>query len=143
MGHSQTGTRAPVTWLADAPGGHAMTGADPTPAAAATAMPGMASRQDLQRLGELTGRDAEALFLDLMTAPHQRGVEMAQAVLDRPAPTEVHRRRDHRQFPDRGDHRDAGPAGGQDQQHVTSSRTRSTAAAALALNGVRHLPQRP
>ncbi|GAA2245562.1 DUF305 domain-containing protein [Herbiconiux moechotypicola] len=43
-------------------------------------MPGMASDEDIQRLGELSGVDAERLFLQLMIAHHQGGVEMAEAV---------------------------------------------------------------
>jgi uncharacterized protein (DUF305 family) len=46
-------------------------------------MPGMASEDDLARLSELTGVDAERLFLELMIAHHQGGVEMADAVLAR------------------------------------------------------------
>ena len=54
-------------------------------------MPGMASQEDLRRLGELSGREAEVLFLTLMIDHHQGGVAMAQAVLERPAPDFVHR----------------------------------------------------
>jgi uncharacterized protein (DUF305 family) len=46
-------------------------------------MPGMASDDDLARLSQLTGVDAERLFLQLMIAHHQGGVEMAEAALDR------------------------------------------------------------
>ncbi|MFB2596321.1 DUF305 domain-containing protein [Herbiconiux sp. P17] len=46
-------------------------------------MPGMASADDLARLSQLTGVDAERLFLQLMIAHHLGGVEMAEAVLDR------------------------------------------------------------
>ena len=46
-------------------------------------MPGMATDADLTRLGELTGVDAERLFLQLMIAHHQGGVEMAQAAIAR------------------------------------------------------------
>lgn len=50
-------------------------------------MPGMASAADLQRLRSATGREAEVLFLRLMTAHHRGGIAMASAVLamtDRP-----------------------------------------------------------
>ncbi|MCS5732198.1 DUF305 domain-containing protein [Herbiconiux daphne] len=46
-------------------------------------MPGMATDDDIARLSELTGVDAERLFLQLMIAHHQGGVEMADAVLAR------------------------------------------------------------
>lgn len=46
-------------------------------------MPGYASAADVDRLRAATGADADRLFLELMIAHHQGGVEMAQAVLDR------------------------------------------------------------
>jgi len=49
----------------------------------ATAMPGMASNADLERLRKASGTDAEVLFLTLMLAHHRGGVDMADAVLDR------------------------------------------------------------
>ena len=52
-------------------------------------MPGLASREDLQRLGELEGVDAERLWLELMIAHHEGGVEMAQAVVERSRDREV------------------------------------------------------
>jgi uncharacterized protein (DUF305 family) len=44
-------------------------------------MPGMASDADIDRLKHLSGVPAERLFLTLMIAHHQGGIEMAQAVL--------------------------------------------------------------
>jgi uncharacterized protein (DUF305 family) len=41
------------------------------------AMPGLASRADLTRLQQATGRDNEVLFLQLMARHHQGGVDMA------------------------------------------------------------------
>lgn len=52
-------------------------------------MPGLASREDLQRLGELEGVDAERLWLELMIAHHEGGVEMAEAVVARSRDREV------------------------------------------------------
>jgi uncharacterized protein (DUF305 family) len=46
-------------------------------------MPGMASLDDLAELRSLQGVEAEKLFLNLMTAHHLGGVEMAEAVLAR------------------------------------------------------------
>jgi uncharacterized protein (DUF305 family) len=44
-------------------------------------MPGMASDDDLLRLRQASGRDAEILFLQLMIRHHEGGLEMARAIL--------------------------------------------------------------
>ncbi len=41
-------------------------------------MPGMATDEDLDRLGRLDGREADELFVELMSAHHVGGIEMAQ-----------------------------------------------------------------
>ncbi|AIR98049.1 DUF305 domain-containing protein [Streptomyces glaucescens] len=41
-------------------------------------MPGMATDDELARLGRLSGRDAEVYFLKLMTEHHKGGVHMAE-----------------------------------------------------------------
>lgn len=41
-------------------------------------MPGMATKEELDRLGTVNGRDAEVLYLQLMTDHHKGGVAMAQ-----------------------------------------------------------------
>ncbi|MFJ7585949.1 DUF305 domain-containing protein [Streptomyces sp. NPDC097617] len=41
-------------------------------------MPGMATKEELDRLGAASGRDAEVLFLQLMTDHHKGGVTMAE-----------------------------------------------------------------
>ncbi|WCD86141.1 hypothetical protein KPP03845_102483 [Streptomyces xanthophaeus] len=41
-------------------------------------MPGMATKEELARLGGLGGRDAEVLYLQLMTDHHKGGVTMAE-----------------------------------------------------------------
>lgn len=46
-------------------------------------MPGLASPEQMTKLGTLTGVAAEKYFLTLMIAHHKGGVEMAQALLDR------------------------------------------------------------
>ncbi|MFB4287150.1 DUF305 domain-containing protein [Nonomuraea sp. ATR24] len=45
------------------------------------AMPGMASRAELDQLGELQGTEAEVLFLQLMIRHHEGGVQMAEGLL--------------------------------------------------------------
>ncbi|MGW1773703.1 DUF305 domain-containing protein [Streptomyces sp. NPDC002104] len=55
--------------------GHAMGGAVTKPGAL---MPGMATKEDLARLGSAEGRDAEVLYLRLMTDHHKGGVAMAE-----------------------------------------------------------------
>jgi len=46
-------------------------------------MPGVASFDHMQALHNATGVEAESLFLELMIAHHQGGVEMAEAVIAR------------------------------------------------------------
>ncbi|HVM07284.1 MAG TPA: DUF305 domain-containing protein [Acidimicrobiales bacterium] len=46
-------------------------------------MPGMATETQLERLADATGRDVDALFLELMKRHHDGGVEMAEAGADR------------------------------------------------------------
>jgi uncharacterized protein (DUF305 family) len=46
-------------------------------------MPGMASESELEELAAATGSDADELFIELMTAHHQGGIDMAnQAAAD-------------------------------------------------------------
>lgn len=58
----------PMSWM---PTGHH--------GAAATTMPGMATRADLDALAVARGAEAEAMFLRLMYRHHQGGVAMAQS----------------------------------------------------------------
>lgn len=53
------------------------------------AMPGMATYAQLDTLSNLSGVEAERLFLELMIAHHRGGVEMAEAVLARTDTTVV------------------------------------------------------
>ncbi|MGW0120706.1 DUF305 domain-containing protein [Streptomyces sp. NPDC003327] len=46
-------------------------------------MPGMATKTQLAELRKASGRDAEILYLRLMTAHHKGGVHMAQGCVDR------------------------------------------------------------
>jgi len=95
-GLEQGTTRPPMAWMA----GHGGHGAAPARTQAAgqgaasaegtdlsAIMPGMASPDELKRLREAKGKDAEILFLQLMIRHHEGGVEMARAALrlvDRP-----------------------------------------------------------
>ncbi len=72
-GLDQTGSRDPMAWVG---GEHA---ADHT--AADGAMPGMATRQQLDDLRAADGVAAERIFLRLMIAHHEGGVAMADAAV--------------------------------------------------------------
>lgn len=52
-------------------------------------MPGMATPEQLNQLRSLEGRDAEALFLELMIHHHRSGVDMAEAAVNRASRPEV------------------------------------------------------
>ncbi|MFJ2820436.1 DUF305 domain-containing protein [Streptomyces toxytricini] len=75
----------PMSWMAPAAGGshggsgshggHAVDGVAAKPGAL---MPGMATKEEIAALGAAQGRDAEVLFLQLMTDHHKGGVAMAR-----------------------------------------------------------------
>ncbi|MFI2631681.1 DUF305 domain-containing protein [Streptomyces collinus] len=46
-------------------------------------MPGMATNSEMNKLGELSGKQAEVFYLQLMTDHHQGGVHMAEGCVDR------------------------------------------------------------
>ncbi|MFD3550141.1 DUF305 domain-containing protein [Streptomyces sp. NPDC058655] len=46
-------------------------------------MPGMATKEEISALGSAAGREAEVLYLQLMTDHHRGGVAMAQGCADR------------------------------------------------------------
>jgi len=52
-------------------------------------MPGMATREEIERLGELPPDRADVLFLRLMIAHHEAAIPMAQAILERTDEPEV------------------------------------------------------
>lgn len=54
-------------------------------------MPGMASREEVQRLADLPPAEMDAAFLRMMIPHHQGGVEMAEAALERTDRPEVRR----------------------------------------------------
>ncbi|WP_378144525.1 DUF305 domain-containing protein [Cnuibacter sp. UC19_7] len=86
----QASTQPPMTWMlqpvitpgADDMAGHGMAAGSGT---VPTTMPGFASDADIARLTAAQGTDAERIFLQLMIAHHQGGVEMADAVIARTA----------------------------------------------------------
>ncbi|MGW0789662.1 DUF305 domain-containing protein [Streptomyces sp. NPDC002911] len=72
--------QGPMAWMADAHSGHAMHGTEGKEGKDhdGALMPGMATRTELERLGEADGKEAEILFLQLMTDHHEGGVAMAR-----------------------------------------------------------------
>ncbi|GAA2762050.1 DUF305 domain-containing protein [Streptomyces paradoxus] len=46
-------------------------------------MPGMATNSEMKKLGELSGKQAEVFYLQLMTDHHKGGVHMAEGCVDR------------------------------------------------------------
>jgi uncharacterized protein (DUF305 family) len=71
----QASNQAPMAWAAG------MSHDSGTASGGATAMPGMAAAADLTRLGQLRGRAADRLYLQLMIAHHRGGVQMAEAAV--------------------------------------------------------------
>lgn len=88
-GLPQSSDQPPMSWMSTpVPGGpahavHADGGGSAEAPDPDALMPGMATRAQLDELRGLTGVPAEKLFLQLMIAHHQGGVEMAEAVLAR------------------------------------------------------------
>jgi uncharacterized protein (DUF305 family) len=66
----------PMLWME--PAMERAMAADPKMAMPATAMPGMATQTELNRLATLRGRAADVLFLQLMTRHHEAGVVMSR-----------------------------------------------------------------
>ena len=73
-GLSPTGTEKPMNWM-----GHPMNGP----------MPGMASQEEIDRLGTLPPEKADELFLQLMIPHHEAAIPMARAVEERSDEPEV------------------------------------------------------
>ena len=88
-GLPQTSSEPEMEWLSrpviDGSAGHDGHGAH-TPG---EPMPGVATFEQMQELENATGVEAERIFLELMIAHHQGGVEMAEAVLARSAQPQV------------------------------------------------------
>ena len=84
-GLPQASSESAMTWMSrPAPGtsGHNH-GGMPETHPAGQPMPGMATEAQLAQLRSLTGVAAEKLYLQLMIAHHEGGIEMAEAVLPR------------------------------------------------------------
>ncbi|KUO16222.1 DUF305 domain-containing protein [Streptomyces dysideae] len=71
-GLNKTSTRAPMTWMGHGAMYEAKDG---------SLMPGMATNTQLDQLRKATGKDAEILYLRLMTAHHQGGIDMARGAV--------------------------------------------------------------
>ncbi|MFJ8884331.1 DUF305 domain-containing protein [Streptomyces sp. NPDC102402] len=71
--------QGPMAWMPGAHGGHGMRDMDGTQGMDhdGALMPGMATRAELDRLRKARGKDAEILFLRLMTHHHKAGLDMA------------------------------------------------------------------
>lgn len=69
---------APMTWMGM--GDMTMGGED------GELMPGMATRAELEQLSRASGRDAEVLYLKLMTEHHKGGIHMARGCVDKCVP---------------------------------------------------------
>ncbi|MFG1701603.1 DUF305 domain-containing protein [Nonomuraea sp. M3C6] len=76
-GLDQATDQRPMAWMS----GHGHGGAAAAPGIAPGAMPGMATPQELTKLKEAQGTQAEVLFLQLMIRHHEGGVQMAQGLL--------------------------------------------------------------
>ncbi|MFJ9584652.1 DUF305 domain-containing protein [Streptomyces acidicola] len=65
---------APMTWMGM---GDMASGKD------GSLMPGMATNTDLEKLGKLSGKEAEIFYLQLMTDHHKGGIHMAQGCVSK------------------------------------------------------------
>ena len=88
-GLPQTSSEPEMDWLSrpviDGSAGHEGHGGH----TAGESMPGVATFENMQALESATGVEAERIFLELMIAHHQGGVEMAEAVLARSTQKQV------------------------------------------------------
>ena len=83
-GLSQAATEPSMTWMSrPAPGVSGHDHAANSTHRPGSPMPGLATREQLQQLSASEGVDAERLFLQLMIAHHQGGVEMGEAIVER------------------------------------------------------------
>lgn len=81
---TQATDQRPMAWMS----GHGH-GAAPAATVPAGTMPGMATPQELTKLKQAEGTQAEVLFLQLMIRHHEGGVEMAEGLLKLSARAEV------------------------------------------------------
>lgn len=74
------GGAGPMAWMESREGhGDHAAGHGSGAGAGSALMPGMATKDELKRLGGLSGKQAEVIFLQLMTDHHTGGVAMAEA----------------------------------------------------------------
>jgi uncharacterized protein (DUF305 family) len=73
-GLPKVSSQPPMTWMGM---GDMASGKD------GALMPGMATNTEMKKLGELSGKQAEVFYLQLMTDHHQGGVHMAQGCVDK------------------------------------------------------------
>jgi uncharacterized protein (DUF305 family) len=71
----------PMEWMAAGGSGHGAHGGGHR-AEDGSLMAGMASRADLERLGRLSGKEAEVLYLQLMIIHHNGGIAMAKGCVE-------------------------------------------------------------
>ncbi|MDT9698380.1 DUF305 domain-containing protein [Streptomyces sp. P17] len=71
-GLSKSSTEAPMTWMGHGSMYEAKDGA---------LMPGMATNAQLDQLRQAKGKDAEILYLRMMTAHHKGGIDMAKGAV--------------------------------------------------------------
>lgn len=93
----QTSSGPVMSWMPDAEGdmpgmeSDATTSMSPTHGQDPAVMPGMASPQDIERLGRATGTEAERLYLQLMISHHEGGVAMASVAVEGASDADVRR----------------------------------------------------
>ncbi|MET9953663.1 DUF305 domain-containing protein [Streptomyces sp. NPDC006339] len=73
-GLSKSSRDAPMTWMGHGSMYEAKDG---------SLMPGMATNTEIDKLRQAKGKDAEILYLQLMTAHHRGGVDMARGAVER------------------------------------------------------------
>ncbi|WP_326626551.1 DUF305 domain-containing protein [Nonomuraea fuscirosea] len=76
---TQATDQRPMAWMSGH--GHGAAPAAPAATVPAGTMPGMATPQELTKLKQAEGTQAEVLFLQLMIRHHEGGVEMAEGLL--------------------------------------------------------------
>ncbi|WP_346113833.1 DUF305 domain-containing protein [Nonomuraea maheshkhaliensis] len=81
---TQATDQRPMAWMS----GHGH-GAAPAATVTAGSMPGMATPEELTKLKQAEGTQAEVLFLQLMIRHHEGGVEMAEGLLKLSTRSEV------------------------------------------------------
>jgi uncharacterized protein (DUF305 family) len=75
-GLNSRGSEPPMTWMAGS--GHDHGGTDGVP----DTMPGLATSEEMVSLEDAEGVEAEIIFLELMIAHHEGGIDMAEAEVE-------------------------------------------------------------